>query len=190
MGGIPGLPAAEHRRRKERNRRFDEETLLADGTRLGGIIDHLPPVALFGLYEILQRIPDWQDIPQNLADLYDEIGDAEAFSLELPGASAATAASVVTAKAGPAGGQGAFGSATTKTDIFCSKGKQPRWDTVRLNRLKAFFVLIKSISDAASEFAPDWYTLTVLGEGASIPIPLKGGLEGGSGRGRCNPRLY
>ena len=151
---------------------------LGDGTILVDVIEHLPPLALFGIHEALQRVPDWQDVPQNLADLYDEIDDPDAFSLELPAPSAATLASAMTRIAGPAGGQGAFGAAGTKTDVFCSKGKQPKWDTVRLNRLKAFFALIKGIFDTASEYAPDWYPVTVAGEGAAVPIPLKGVFKG------------
>jgi hypothetical protein len=146
---------------------------LADGTLLVDIIDHLPPLALFGLYEIFQRIPDWQDVPQNLADLYDEIGDPEAFSSELPGASPATAASVarVTVKAG--GGQDSFGPPGTKTDTFCSNGKQPKVDTVRLNRLKASFSALKNMLNGVSEYVPDKRTVVIAGEGTDAPNYLK-----------------
>ncbi len=147
---------------------------LDNGEVLADIIDHLPPLALFGLYEILQRVPSWQDIPQNLSDLYDEIGDPDAFSSELPGASSAAAASVpsIIVKAG--GGQANFGSPETKTDIFCSQGKQPKWDTVRLNRFKAGFVWVKNMLDGTSEFAPETVEVTLVGEGGSVPVPIKG----------------
>ena len=148
---------------------------LGDGTILVEVIDHLPPIVLFGVYEIFQRIPDWQDTPQRLADLYDEIGDPDVFSEEPLGASTATAATVVSVSVkGPAGGQGSFGAPLTKLDIFCSKGKQLRNDPVRLNRVRAGWTWVKNILDGGAELIPDEITAVVIGEGASVPIPLKG----------------
>jgi hypothetical protein len=146
---------------------------LGDGTLLVNIIDHTPPLVLFGLHEILERVPGWQDIPQNLADLYDEIGDPDAFSSELPGASPAAAASVVrvTVKAG--GGQQNFGPLMTKTDTFCSKGKQPGIDPVKLNRLKATFVAIKDALGGLADNMENSITVTVAGTSASVPNTTK-----------------
>jgi len=153
-----------------------EQNGFGDGEVAADAIDHMPPLVLFGVYEIMQRVPNWQDVPANLADLADEIGDPDAFSLELPGGNLAAAATLATSRALSA--SPLFEPPLTKTDIFCSKGKQPRWDTVRLNRLKAFFVLIKGIFDDGSEYAPDWYPIEVVGEGAAIPVPLKGVFKG------------
>jgi hypothetical protein len=152
---------------------------LGDGTLFIDIIDHLPPLALFSLYEILQRVPNWQDIPQNMADLYDEIGDPDVFSLELPGTSHAAAESVasVTLKAASAGGQGTFGAPVAKTDVFCSKGKQPKVDPVRMNRLKGFFSMLKSVLDGASEWMPDKKTIVAAGEGTDFKMPTQATLK-------------
>ncbi|MGH9807390.1 MAG: hypothetical protein ACRD9W_09025, partial [Terriglobia bacterium] len=93
---------------------------LGDGENLADIIDHMPPLVLFGVYEIFQRVPNWQDIPANLAALSDEIGDPDAFSLELPLVSPTAAMSV--AKAGAMPTDANFGTPETKTEIFCSQG--------------------------------------------------------------------
>ena len=155
---------------------------LGDGTILVDVIEHLPPIVLFGAYEIFQRIPDWQDTPQRLADLYDEIGDPDVFSeepLTASAASAETAASVAsvpnfTVRATQVGGQANFGPPGTKLDIFCSKGKVLRADPVRLNRVRMAWTWVKNMLDGASEFAPDTATVVAIGEGGSYPIPLKG----------------
>jgi hypothetical protein len=153
-----------------------EKNGLGDGEAAADIIDHLPPLVLFGLYDILRRVPSWQDVPTDLADLYDEIGDPDAFSLELPGGRQASAVTLATVR--PLSASILFEPPATITDLFCSKGKQRTWDAVRLNRLRAFFLLIKSIFDDGSEYAPDWYPITLVGEGAAVPIPLKGVFKG------------
>jgi hypothetical protein len=146
---------------------------LGDGTLLINIIDHLPPLVLFGLHEIFERVPGWHDIPQNLADLYDEIGDPDAFSSELPGASPATAASVVSVTVKAGGGQGNFGSPETRTDIFCSKGRQLRVDPVRLNSLKATFVAIKDTFGGVADNMENTIDVTVAGTGVKVPNRAK-----------------
>ncbi|MGE5090314.1 MAG: hypothetical protein ACM3QY_14395 [Candidatus Levyibacteriota bacterium] len=141
-----------------------EKSGLGSGQHLVDIIDHTPPLALFGPYELLQRVPGWQDIPTQLGYLYDEIGDADAFSFEVLGPSQAVAKSGTT---------GAFDAPQNGTDAFCSKGKQAKWDTVRLNRVKATLMVVKEMSDGLSDSAPETYDLTLFGEGASIPLPVK-----------------
>ena len=147
---------------------------LGDGTILVDVIDHLPPIVLFGLHQVFQHIPDWQDTPQRLAELYDEIGDPDVFSEEPLGASPATVASVVSVTVKAGGGQVNFGPAGTRLDIFCSKGKQLRNDPVRLNRLRAGWTWVKNMLDGGAELIPDKITAVAVGEGGSIPIPLKG----------------
>jgi hypothetical protein len=144
-----------------------EKQGLGDGSLLVDLVDHAPPLVLFGLNEILERVPDWRNMPQNLSDLYDEIDDPDAFSAELPGASNAKVA-ILTVKAN-GGGQAAFGAAGTKTDVFCSKGKQPNMDPVRLNRLKATFVAIKDALSGIADNMENNVTVTVAGTSASVP---------------------
>ena len=140
---------------------------LGDGEALADVVNYMPPLVLFGIYDFLRRVPNWQHVPDDLASLYDEIGDPDAFSLELPAARLTTLARSGAASANP------FSSPDTKTNTFCSKGKQPKWDTVRVNRLRAFFVLLKDIFDGYAEFIPESQTIEALGEGASIPLPEK-----------------
>ena len=149
---------------------------LGDGTILVDIIDHLPPLTLFGLYEVLNRVPDWQHTPQNLADLFDEIGDPDAFSAEPLGAGATVKALAAGAPLNSSfnPGQASFGPAQTRLDIFCSKGKQLRDDPVRLNRVRGGWTWVANMLDGTSEFAPETVDLTLMGEGGSIPVPVKG----------------
>jgi hypothetical protein len=142
-----------------------EKSGLGSGQHLADIIDHTPPLALFGTYEVLQRVPGWQDIPTELGNLYDEIGDPDAFSFEASGPSQ------VIAKSGAAG---SFDTPQGPTDVFCSKGKQPRWDAVRLNRVKASLFLLKNMLDGLSEFTDAYIEIELAGEGGSVPLVLKG----------------
>jgi len=134
----------------------------------------MPPIALFGLYEIFQRVPNWQGMPLDLADLHDEMDDPDAFASE----SAERNATVVTASQTRAlsptpGGQWSFGSPVTKTDAFCAKGKVSKMDNVRLNRVKAGFFWTKSAFGAISEYAPEDKVVTLAGEGTSVHLPIR-----------------
>jgi hypothetical protein len=153
---------------------------LGDGTVMIDIIDYLPPIALFGVYQIFQHVPDWQDIPQNLADVYDEIADPDAFSLEAPGATATTAASAATmasaAKTARTAGLGIFqgyGIAKHGTEDFCLKHGQGRKDPVKGNRLKAFLTHAKNLAEAIAEYLPEEKTIGAAGETTSVKIPLQ-----------------
>jgi hypothetical protein len=155
-----------------------EQHGLGDGHLLADVIDHLPPFVLFPLYETLQRVPNWQDTPQNLADLFDEIGDPDAFSSEPLGASAAKTATVASATVkATAKGQAKFGSPDTKTNIFCSQGKQLRNDRVRLNRVRMAWSWVSNMLDGLAEYSPEWVTIGAVGETAGFPFPLKGTMK-------------
>ncbi|HTR58718.1 MAG TPA: hypothetical protein VMM27_11130 [Casimicrobiaceae bacterium] len=156
-----------------------EQHGLGDGTILVDVIDHLPPLVLFGLYEVLNKVPNWQDTPKNLADLFDEIGDPDVFSAEPLGASAASATSTPGVSSSgpnpsPGFGQASFGSPGTKLDIFCSKGKSLRADPARLNRVRAGWTWVSNMLDGVSEFTDALVHIEVIGEGSSIPILVKG----------------
>jgi len=163
-----------------------EQHGLGDGEHLADVIDHLPPLVLFGFYEAFQRIPNWQDTPQNLADVYDEVGDPDAFSAEPLGASAATAATVASAK-NQAGGsiiavppkQSSFGSPENGIRMFCSKGKElnATGSNVRYNRVKMALTWVSNMLDGTSEFLDADYVVELIGEGASVPVFIKGGMK-------------
>jgi hypothetical protein len=153
---------------------------LGNGELLAEIIDHVPPLILFAIYETLRLVPDWQATPQNLANLFDQIGDADAFSAEPLGASPAIAPTDagVRAKAAffpfPPTGQAVFGSPVTKTHIFCSKGKQLRDDPVKLNRVRAGWTWVSNMLDGLAEFSEEDVTVELVGEGGSVPVVIKG----------------
>jgi hypothetical protein len=143
------------------------DTYFADAT------DILPPFVLFGLYEILQRIPDWQSLPDDLADLSDELGDAQIFAVSLKASPRAAPAHLVR-RLTLCVGQGCFGPAETPAKEFCSNGYQPLVDPVRLNELKARIYAWKDLFDALNAGAPPGLVVDVAGEGGGdFPDPAK-----------------
>jgi hypothetical protein len=144
---------------------------LGDGTFLANLADEMPPFVLFGLHEIFQRMPGWQDIPLDLADVFDEIGDPDAFAVDSGIAFGVTAGT--RARAAAVSAQAAT-EPETATDKFCTKLAKRTVDQVKVNRMKAFVFLLKSVFDAASEYPPEDANLSLIGEGAgSLKIPLK-----------------
>lgn len=157
---------------------------LGDTSFFPNVVNTLPPFILFGLHEMLRLVPDWKDLPVDLADIYDEIGDPEAFSID-PGASAQVAAASI---AGPTkhaqamdrktlaglGTLPSFKNNDASFDVFCSKGKEPRIDAVDLNRLKGSLFRWKNRFDSWSEYAPDNAEATLAGEGAGAFKPPSG----------------
>ena len=151
---------------------------LGDGQFMASIVDIMPPIALFGLYEIFQRVPDWQEIPFDLADLYDEVDDADVFAFESAERSAAVATTSQTrTPSRTPGGQWMFGSPATRTDVFCAKGKLAKMDNVRMNRVRAGFFWTKSAFGAISEYAPEFKDVTLAGEGTSVHLPIRAMLK-------------
>jgi hypothetical protein len=147
---------------------------FGDGQFLAAFVDIMPPIALFGLYEIFQRVPNWQGIPLDLADLHDEMDDEDAFASESAERNAAVIKTSQTRALAPSpAGQWVFGLPVTKTDAFCAKGKLAKMDNVRLNRVKAGFFWTKSAFSAISEYAPEDKVVTLAGEGTSTHLPLR-----------------
>ena len=154
-----------------------QEAGLGDTTLLADMVKILPPFVLFGIHEFLNRIPGWQDLPVELADIYDEIGDAEAFSTVRDSSAQFAAASIASdRKAAQAAGWGKF---ETPLERFCSRGKEPRVnsDNVRFNRVQALLNQFKFHFDTASEFPDDKADFTLAGFGTSIKIPTKAFLK-------------
>lgn len=133
-----------------------EKLGLAGGGFGAGFVDIAPGFVLFGLHEILDRVPDWEYIPADLADIYDEIGDADAFSIEWrnePAARAKVAGSTL----------------PTPTQKFCTLKRfrvDRPMDPVRLNRIKMGIAVLKTIVGASAEFMPDQLGADLVGEGA------------------------
>jgi hypothetical protein len=146
-----------------------EQMGLGDTRLLADTTDILPPFVLFGLYEILRSTPDWKDLPAVLADLYDEIGDPDAFALD-PGT--ATTASAVNeprmqiAATTRTAAVASIGSPTKPADKFCSRGKEPKVDPVRLNHLKSQLFRWKNVINSVAEYIPDEADIDLAGEGA------------------------
>ena len=60
-----------------------EKAGLKDKDLAAQAILSTPPVVLFAMHRGLERVPDWKKLPGDLGDIFDEIGDAEAFDIEL-----------------------------------------------------------------------------------------------------------
>ena len=151
---------------------------IGDTTFFADLVQIVPPVFLFGIHEILKRIPDWQDLPVDLADIFDELGDSDIFvtnvepSPQVAATSLADGMKTALATARPAAGWGnKFGAPLEK---FCSKGKEARIDDVRFNRLKGVVTRWKNRFDSLSEYPDDDAEITLAGEGAfKIKLPTK-----------------
>ena len=145
---------------------------LADTDFFPELVNVAPPFVLFGVYEILQRIPDWQDLPVDLADIFDEIGDPEAFSTTVQ-ASAQASPGTKTALATIAGPPG-LGKTLDEFEAFCSRGKEPLVDDVKFNKWKGVVTRWKNRLDSASEYPPESATISLVGMGlGNLKLPLK-----------------
>lgn len=148
---------------------------LGHGQLIVDLIDHTPPLLLFGPYEILSRIPDWQNLPTELTDLVNLVGDPDAFSVDTSQLGAAAAKSVATTKAWPPAQPLSSNTKLGNTAQFCRNHNRTRpLDPVLLNRVRHVLFLAKAAFDDVSEFAPEDKTLVVGGEGTSVMMPTKG----------------
>ena len=174
-----GSPCADFRQRLKRfagdmsalSTRFPaiEKVGLGDGDFTERVIEILPPFALFGFHQVMERVAGWEDIPLDLLDVYDEIADPEAFSISFfePSASARQAASTSQATT----------AQNTPTQAFCEKRADRvdnATDPIRLNRIKSAGFALKTAVDVWSEFAPDKFGASLVGEGVyGIPLFAK-----------------
>lgn len=141
-----------------------EKMGMSDSPRIIRLIDRLPPILIFPMYEVMNRMPDWNKIPVQLASMYDEIGDPEVFSIDFaPPINTLSAGFTQTAVA-----------ATTPTGIFCERNASRLdngIDPVRLNRLQLFVSYLKTGMSIIGEVPPKDQNLEVVGEGGSLPVP-------------------
>jgi hypothetical protein len=136
----------------------------ADGSRFATIVDRTPPFLLFFVHEALERVPDWEHVPGDLAEIVDEVGDPDAFAVEWRPSRARAAE--------------ADGEARAAADTFCARKADrvadPTFDKVALNRWKAALTSLKLVVAAFAEFVPDTVGGAVLGEGLSdVKLPVQ-----------------
>ena len=135
------------------------------------IISNMPPILLFALNDKFKNISEWQLIPADINDIFNEIDDPEVFSLRLNEAEGLGVAAIN--QVGPL--------ARTKTQRFC-RLRADRLDgdrvfdgvdPVRLNRLNIILTSFEATLSAACDSLPDDIDLsgTVLGEGAGSAAP-------------------
>jgi len=147
-----------------------EKVGLSDAPVMTLLIQRMPKVLLFFLYDTMNRAPDWRSIPQDLASIYDEIGDPDVFSARLsplPGTAVASANSFGTVTSLNVG-------QTTPTERFCENHVtrvDNGMDPVRLNRINLFISLLATTFNVFGESLPKDQGLTLLGEGGSVPFP-------------------
>ncbi len=146
---------------------------VGDGSHALSIIDNAPPIMLFGLYETMGRIPDWQLLPSLLEDVYDEIGDPEVFALEPIGSGSAGSASVQTNSVAT------FGLLPkTPTQRFCERKAwaiERQIDPVRMNRLKFIVFAYRQYFGLFEALTSETIGVDIVGEGNEtiLPNPLK-----------------
>jgi hypothetical protein len=153
---------------------------LGDGSHAITVIQNVPPIVLFGLFQTLGRIPDWQSLPTALQRVFDEIGDPEVFALDdaFASSAAATPASFSSASVGT-NSVGAFGLLPrTPTERFCDRkawAVERQIDPVRMNRLKFFVFYVRQGLGLAESLTHETIGADVVGEGneSVVPNPLK-----------------
>lgn len=139
------------------------------GQLLGDLIAAAPPLALFGPYQILQRIPHWQDVPMQLGYLYDAVGNPDAFSGVLPSQSQAVTKAAVSLP---------FDVPTEPTEAFCAKGDRETMDPVRFALIHTGLETLGAGLDIVAGFLPGDTVVVAAGEGGTVAgDPVKGVLE-------------
>jgi hypothetical protein len=145
-----------------------EKVGLGDGAFAGNVIDVLPPFLLFGFREVMDRVAGWENIPLDLADVYDEIDDPEAFSISFAEPSAAASRSATLSLQA---------ESQTPTQRFCNRDGRfidNPMDPVRLNRIKMAGFALKTAVDVWSGFIPESIGLDLVGFGLSgVPVFAK-----------------
>jgi hypothetical protein len=151
-----------------------EKAGLGDGSAAAFIVASSPPILLFGLYEVLSRVPDWREMPANLQSVFDEIGDPDVFSVRLE----EDPPNVVAAGAPGAAGLGL----RTPTQRFCERWERrvdKELDPIRINRIEFFVFYLRTILGTVESLTSETIGGTVVGEGTEtvIPNPLKAQLK-------------
>jgi hypothetical protein len=151
-----------------------EKAGLGDGSRAAAIVENTLPIILFGLYEVLNRVPDWKEMPAKIQSIFDEIGDPDVFSIRLEEneESAASSRSLTTAML----------SDKTPTQRFCDRWEKrvdKEMDQVRLNRIEFFVYYLRQILGYVESLTSETIGACVVGEGTEtvIPNPLKAQLK-------------
>lgn len=154
-----------------------EKLGMGDGSHAVSVIEVAPPIMLFGLYQTMGRIPQWQSLPSVLQDLYNEIGDPDVFALD----------SIIPASAGGASLRTNSVSTLalfnkTPTQRFCERKAwaiERQIDSVRMNRLKLFVFFERQGLGLVESLTSETIGADILGEGNEtiIPNPLKAQLK-------------
>ena len=147
-----------------------EKSGLGDGSRAAEIVNRSPPIILFGIYEVLNRTPDWQRMPADLQSIFDEIGDPDVFSVELDEIEESFAASSSLTSAGL--------FSRTPTQRFCDRWERRvdnEMDPVRVNRIELRLFATRKILGILEGLTSPTLGITLFGEGNEtlIPNPLK-----------------
>jgi hypothetical protein len=146
-------------------------------------IINTPPFVLYAMYRAQENIPDWQKLPTDLNDIFDELADPEIFELDLQ--NPVFALDTRAASASRINGASAYVE-PTKTELFCDaradrldgidpSGKDDRngSDQVRINRIILTVTLMTDIWKFALDQVPDDVDIGVslVGEGGTLGIP-------------------
>jgi len=129
-----------------------------DGSRAENTIMNTPPIILFALYEVMNRIPDWREMPANLQSIFDEIDYPDAFSLRLE--------------------KIADNIKKTPSQRFCDNWERRvdnEMDPVRLNRIELYVYRSRQSLALFNKLMHETVGVTLVGEGneSVIPNPLR-----------------
>ena len=147
-----------------------EKAGLGDGSHAAAIVENSSPIILFGLYEVLSRVPDWTEMPANLQSIFDEIGDPDIFSVRLE-ENEQIAASTTSMTADMV-------FSRTPTQRFCDRWEKridKELDPVRLDRIEFYIYSLRQGLGLIESLTSETIGACVVGEGTEtvIPNPLK-----------------
>ena len=134
------------------------EKVGLDGSRAENTIMKTPPIILFALYEVMNRMPDWRKMPGKLQSIFDEIGDPDVFSVRLE--------------------EIEDNLGKTPTQRFCDRWEKrvdKELDPVRLNRIELYVYTIRQFLNLWNKLIHETVGVTLVGEGneSVIPNPLR-----------------
>ena len=149
-----------------------EKVGLGKGREAAYIVNNSPPIILFGLYEVLERVPDWQQMPDDLKKIFDEIGDPEVFSIRLNEEPATTADERLAPSS----------SVRSPSQQFCERWEKRldiELDPMHLNRIEGYVFRLGQVLGLVESLTSETIGITMGGEGNEtlIPNPLKAQLK-------------
>lgn len=160
-----------------------ERAGLGDKNLVANGILTTPPILLYALYRGMKKIPEWESLPSDLREIYEEIDDPEVFQMGWRDSEGSNGADTIGTQASVS--RVALRD-STKTQRFCAKradkfdgtgrgpnGNRDGWDQIRINRITLYLTFLSDSWAWGLDQVPDDVDIGVslVGEGGYLGIP-------------------